>query len=670
MNTLPSRSRQRPFVIFAVLALLAVGTSTVAQEASTDLSEASLEQLGTINVSSASKHLQDAGEAPSSVTVVTADEIQKHGCRTLADILRTIRGFYVTYDRNYSYLGFRGFGLPGDYNTRILLLVDGHRINDNIYDQAMIGTEFPVDVDLIERVEVIRGPSSSLYGSNAFFAVINVVTRKAPDINGWEFSFAPGSFDTYKGRATYGREYRGMDILLSGSFYDSAGQALFFPEFNDPNSKYGIARNDHDRYDDLLLTVTFRKFTFQAIDGVREKGIPTAPYETEFADSRTHSIDQHQSLDLSYKTTVRRWEVDARSYFDRYGYDGYWPFAGTGLNVDYARGQRLGGELQLSRSLLHRHLLTAGTEFRDNLQQDQKNYDVAGTIYVNDRRKSWMSAGFVQDEFSILPQLILNAGVRYDAYERYGGHASPRLALIYHPVGNARLKLLYGTAFRVPNVYEAYYGSSGAGNDTYIRNPFLKPEYISTVEGVWEQSFARHFHASTNVFRSYLNDLISLEQDPESGKFIFRNAARARSTGLAVELGGNHPSGLEGSLSYSFIETENQKTSQLLVNSPRHLVKLNLTAPFYRRRLFASGDAQYVDTRQTLAGNRLPGFPVFNATLFGHALRNRLDVSASVYNLLDRHYFDVGPEEDRQDALLQDGRSLRLKLTWHFGGKQ
>ena len=140
----------------------------------------SLEDLANVSIYTASKHMQSASDAPASVTVVTVDEIQKYGYRTLADILQSVRGFYITYDRDYSFVGVRGFGRLGDWNTRILLLIDGHRVNNNILGQAMLGTEFLLDVDLIERVEIIRGPSSSLYGADAFFAVINVITRKAP----------------------------------------------------------------------------------------------------------------------------------------------------------------------------------------------------------------------------------------------------------------------------------------------------------------------------------------------------------------------------------------------------------------------------------------------------------------------------------------------------------
>lgn len=153
----------------------------------------SLEELGNVTVYSASKHAQNVSDAPSSVTIVTADQIQKFGYRNLGDILRSVPGFYVTYDRNYSFLGVRGFGRLGDWNSRVLILIDGHRSNNNTFAEAMLGNEFPVDVALIDRVEVVRGPSSSLYGSSAFFAVIKVITRKAPQMKGLELGFEGGA---------------------------------------------------------------------------------------------------------------------------------------------------------------------------------------------------------------------------------------------------------------------------------------------------------------------------------------------------------------------------------------------------------------------------------------------------------------------------------------------
>src|SRR4029077_16955505 len=150
----PASSLGKRQAILAALGAIALllTTAVAAQQGAKDLGEASLEELMNIQVYSASKSVQSVSDAPPSVTVVTVDEIQKYGYRTLADILRNVRGFYVTYDRNYGYLGVRGYGPSGDYNSRIAVLIDGHRLNDNIFDSAPVGTDFPLDVDLIDRV--------------------------------------------------------------------------------------------------------------------------------------------------------------------------------------------------------------------------------------------------------------------------------------------------------------------------------------------------------------------------------------------------------------------------------------------------------------------------------------------------------------------------------------
>ncbi len=141
--------------------------------------------------------------APASVTLVSADDIARFGYRTLADALRGVRGLYVSDDRNYSYLGVRGFMRPGDYNSRILLLVDGHRMNDNLYDGAYFGRDGLPSIDIVERIEFVRGPSSSIYGSSAFFGIVNVVTKQATDLVGARVSAGTASYST-PGRCLFG----------------------------------------------------------------------------------------------------------------------------------------------------------------------------------------------------------------------------------------------------------------------------------------------------------------------------------------------------------------------------------------------------------------------------------------------------------------------------------
>ena len=668
---LPLLSRKG--IVPVLLAWLMLHAGVVAHaQSSPDLANASLEELMNIKVYTASKHVQDVREAPSSVTIITQDEIQKFGYRTLADLLRSVRGFYITSDRNYSFVGVRGFGRPGDWSSRILLLVDNHRINNNITGQAMLGTEFPVDVDLIERVEIVRGPSSSLYGNNAFFAVINVITRKSPQFKGWELSFEPGSFDTYKGRASYGGRYRGVDFLLSGTLYDSQGQTLFYPEFNSPATNHGITRNTDDEvHQNFLATISFRGFTLQGVFSAREKGNPTAYFGTVFNDARTRNYDDHQYLDLSYQRPLgKKWELTARTSFDQYRLDAPLAIA-TGLSDGSStmdkysvRGDWWSGEVDLSRPFLQKYKLTLGSRINDNLRQDQGNYVGSSNTFGLLQRTSWNWGTYLEDEFAISRHIILNAGLRYDRYSNFGGTTNPRLALIYEPLERTTLKLLYGSAFRAPDVFENYpnYGNF------YANNQRLRPERIRSLEGVVEQGLGSRFTLTGTVYRNQVEDLISLLPDAATGGFVYRNYGQALAKGLEIGLTGIAPRGIQARVGCTYLDADdNTRDHVVLANSIRHMAKFNIAVPFFQKRLAAGFEGQYMGRRSTLAGNTVGGFQVFNFTLLARSLGRHFDLSTSLYNLLDRKYFDPGRPEDRQDAIQQDGRNFRVKLTWRFG---
>ena len=140
----------------------------------------SLDSLLSTKISTAAKYQQTISEAASSVTIITAEDIHRHGYRTLPEALAATRGFYLSYDRNYSFLGARGFSRPSDYNNRILLLVDGNAINESVFGGAPVGTDLGVPMESLERIEIVRGPGSALYGTGAIFAVVNLVTQGAP----------------------------------------------------------------------------------------------------------------------------------------------------------------------------------------------------------------------------------------------------------------------------------------------------------------------------------------------------------------------------------------------------------------------------------------------------------------------------------------------------------
>lgn len=659
-----------------------VSVAALADTPSPDLNKLSIEQLMDVEIDTvygASRYEQKVTEAPSSVSIVTREDIERYGYRTLTDLLKGVRGFYVSYDRNYIYVGVRGFGRTGDYNNRILLLVDGHRINDNIYDSAQLGTDFPVDLDLIDRVEIIRGPGSSLYGSNAFFAVINVITRQGEDLGGVEMSAETGNSDTYKGRVTYGESFNnGIETLISGTYYDSNGDRLFFKEFATPANNNGITdHTDYDRSYNTLAKISYRGFTLEGAYSSRTKGIPTASYATDFNDRRNRTIDSTWYTDLKYSHSFgNSADVSGRLFFDGYDYNGDYVYSGT-VNKDLARGRWWGGEMQTNIKLFDSHKLIAGTEYRDNIRQDQRNFNESPfTSYLDDRRDSRIWAAYLQDEFSIFNNLILNAGVRYDHYSTFGSTINPRFALIYTPFAGTVFKFLYGNAFRAPNVFELYYDIPSLN---VKGNPDLGPEKIRTYELICEQYIGSRLRGTISGFYYNIDNLIVQVTDPADGFAVFRNLSKAQADGVEAELEAKFDNGLTGRASYSFQDAWDSDTGETLVNSPRHLAKLNITIPLLKEKVFLGIEEQFTDRRKTLvAGNFAKSYFVTNLTMFSHDLLKNLELSASLYNLFDYRYGDPGGAEHIQDparfadpahpldVIQQDGRSFRVKLTYRF----
>lgn len=665
-------------LVLAPLSVCRAGTDTSAQT-ETPLTDLSVEELMNVEVATvygASKFEQKVNEAPSSVSIVTADEIKKYGYRNLADIIRSQRGFFITYDRDYAYVGSRGVDRTGGYNNRILVLVDGHRTNENMYDTAFIGNEFLLDIDLVERVEIIRGPGSSLYGDNAFFAVINVISRHNQSLQGVEVSGEAGSLETYKGRLSYGKSFdNGSALTLSGSILDSAGNRnLFFPEFNDSAHNNGIAHNlDFERAYSLFGTASLRDFTLRGAYSSRTKGVPTAAFDAVFNDPRMQTVDKRGYLDLKYEHTfAEEWETMARVYYDRYDYhedipgDSAVPGAPAVVNRDGALNSWWGTELKISKKFYEKHRVTLGAEYQDNLIQRFDNHDLDPyQAYLYRDKPIWRWAPYFQDEFTIAPGLILNAGVRYDYYSTFGGTVSPRAGLIYSPVKETTFKALYGEAFRAPNSYELVYDVPEFGQKG---NPNLKPEKIRSYELIWEQALGSNYRTTVAGFYNNITRMIQQETDPVDGKLVFDNLADVTQKGVEVEVEGKWKSGVQGKASYTFQDARNDLTGQLLADSPQHMAKLNLIVPLYRETLFSGLEVQYLGPRKTLVlpENHAGGYVISNLTLFSKNLLPGLELSGSIYNLFDARYGDPGSGENKENVIMQDGRIFRAKLTYHF----
>lgn len=622
----------------------------------------------------ASKHEQKVAEAPSAVTIITGDDIRKFGYRTLGDLLRSVRGFFVTYDRGYGYIGVRGFNRPADFGGRILLLLDGHRLNDPLYDTAASGTDFILDVDLIDRVEIIRGPGSSLYGNNAFFAVINVITRSSDEFNGPEVAGSAGTFDTYTARATAGKTFaNGVGVVLSGTYYDSNGNPrLHFKEFDTPPTSDGVARHlDSDRSRSAFAGLVFKGFTLEGGYIDREKQNPTAKYGTVFGDPRYTTDDRRGYAELRFDHEFSEaWHLLAKAYYDYYHYTGNYPYdqASPGdppnvvINRDFNTAEWTGTDLQVSKVILEKHRLTSGAEFRDHFNVRLRNYDVQPRNPIVDQsRTGTVYALFAQDEFQILPDLVMNAGVRWDYYYSFHSTVNPRLALIYSPLEHTTIKALYGTAFRAPNAVEAYYTDNGLTSKV---NPNLKPETITSYELVGEQAISDNLRASVSGFYGTIDDLISQKLDPADDLFTYANEDTVTTWGTEVELNAQWSGGVRGRISYAFAHTQDQSTGEPLDNSPEHLAKLNLITPLYQDKAFAGFEVQYTSSRTTFGGTRVDEFVVENVTLYAHKVWRGVGLSGSIYNLSGEKFSD--PSASFPYAIQQDGRTFRVKLTYHF----
>ena len=610
-------------LVFVFLLVLGFNEQVFAQHTEgheqEDLFEMGIEELMEIEVetvTTASKFAQKVTEAPSSVTVITADEIRLYGWRSLADILRSVKGFYTSYDRSYERIGVRGFSLPGDTNTRVLILVDGFRMNENVRGHGGIGHEFLLDTDLIERVEIVRGPGSALYGSNAVFGVINVITKDGKGIDGFEFSgdmFTEkfSRFEAQRGRITYGKEFdSGLDWLISASLYGRDGRMMYYPHFNEtawyleeegpiPEGQIwpprGYTPNDDEFFHKFFTKLTFDEFTLEAGFSRRKKEIPTAPLGAVFEPEYHHfKFDTQAFVGLTYEHEFS----DTSSILGRLSYNAYnhrrkvhywspqwliWETHGwvTNPEVFDRRGTWWNGELQYTHEPIENHTLTWGVEFQLNGRQDMDldrrwdeeiedpcteeviDIDSFGeNQYLNVQKNSRWLGFYVQDEYKASDTLTLSAGVRYDDIQ--GALArdtiNPRFAVINQWSDATTLKLLYGTSFRAPTVQEVYYQNEESDTEQVSAESLggLDSETIETYEFVLEHYFKPNIRGSLSIFHYKLHDFINQYSDYAEPPYGLRwtNWGMAQATGMELGLEGKSQSGIWGRASYSITDTE------------------------------------------------------------------------------------------------------------------
>lgn len=644
------------------------------------LEELSLERLMEMPVESVtgvSKYEQSIRRAPAGVTVFTANDIKNHGWTTLSDALRASPGLHVRDDRFYEYLGTRGFTRSYDYNARTLILLDGHRLDDSIYQQGAIGTDFILDMDLVERIEIIRGPGSSIYGSNAFYGAVNVIPKTGRDIAGAQVGVSYGSEPSGKARVTVGdRTTSGVDYIVSATEWWSGGEDDFELPASwravDPARLTGTrARNMDDmHHQSAFARATWRGVTAETAYVRREKEVLPLVYFTPL-DTEARGIDERAYflVKASGEPTPDS-TLDAKVTVDYYHYDGLFSPPITAFNEvsPYADSISLSGEVRWRQTFADVQSIVAGLEYQENLQQDFGVNLTAfgGTPIYEIKETSRHVSPFVQLDWEFTPEFRASAGGRFDSYDTGDERFTPRFGFIWDPRPSTTLKLLYGEAFRVPNVAERSPGEAGI-----VQNPNIGPETNRTWEFIAEQRLGQVWRLESHFYHTVSNDLIAtVRTNANPGnpdERMIGNVQRYITRGLDVGPAAYFASGVHLRASVTVQETTDDATDKIVADAPRALGKLHVSVPLANKWLRASTEVLYVGNRKDSGGvdgvvRDTGDYVTANFTLRTARTWRGWEFSASVYNIADHTWSD--PQNVGQ--ISSPPRSLMLRAQMDF----
>jgi iron complex outermembrane receptor protein len=657
------RIRLLPAAVFAFASTGAFSQAGVIPAApdSKRLENLQIEDLFKLTVSAVSRHAQPLSDAPASVTVVTAEDIRKFGYRTLADVIGSIKGTYISNDRVYQYFGGRGFARAGDLSTRVLLLVDGNRINDNVFDQAIIGSEFPLEIESVERVEFVPGPGSALYGSNAFFGVINVITRhddSKPGTRGVIKTDSQNRWVAWAGHTgTFGQDGQfSLDVAKRGG----SGPSHFYSALNSSATNYGRESGvDFEDAHRLWFKVSSDGFSASVISSDRRKGLSGAPYGVAFNDPASLFRDALTLVDVAKNFAVSdQLDASVRGFWGENQFQGVYAYSGAPANRDLAQGHWHGSEARFTWRGARGHTVLAGLDYQRDSKVYQRNFDVDPfALYLNDNRPRSRFAFYVQDEWR-LGGTILSLGIRHDRATDSTANTNPRMSWVL-PFGSGYVfKSVFGTAFRAPNAYEKYWYVSSF-EVPQKASPDLKPERIRNIDLILERSFGS-WTASLDAYSYRMTKLIQQIVDPADGNAVFANISGVRGKGLDAEVRHRWANGADLQMSVSLQDVREMQTGDRSVNSPSRIAKLRASLPIVPGGTTLAFDIQGISRRMVESGT-VPGHASANLVVGGYKPVKGLEFGLGIYNLFNATVLHpVADSVYAFNAMQQDRRHVQL----------
>ncbi len=556
-------------------------------------------------------------QVPSTVTVVSEEEIQTRQYRTVEEILRSIPG--VDVQRSGSLGKLTTVRIRGANPTQIQVLIDGVRVKSPTTGDFDFGD---LTVDNIERIEVVRGPQSTLYGADAIGGVINIITKKGTGKPKFSVSFEGGNFETFRERASLDGTVGKADYALAFSRTDTNGQF------------------DNDQYNNTTFS---GRVGYQVLDNARlsfiarymnaEKGIP---FDTIFPDFDPEK-DRSQEDDFLLLTT--QWEHavfpwwDYRLRLSTVDSDLTFKDPPDVSQIDINRK-----EVEWQNNFHYKDLdtLTVGFEWRKEKGTSENFF--FGFFDVFDRSVTLRSF-FAQNQLRLFQRLFLTAGVRVDDHSTFGTEVTPRVAAAYLlQATGTKFRASYGEGFRAPTLNELFFPGFG--------NPNLQPEESKSWDVGFEQRlFQERLRFGVTYFRNDFKNLIqTIEVSP--GIFAPENVGRARTEGVEMEVALEPVRTLSIAANYTYLEPKDRITNQELRRFARNRWNISAT---YRpiERLTTSLIVHVVSSQfeSTLVG-RNEGYTRVDLAASYDLLSNlkpleNLQLFGRIENLLDEDYQEV-----------------------------
>ncbi len=674
------------------------------------LQQLSLEELLNVKLTVASRTETTVAEAPSIVSVFTAEDLRRMGARDLRDVLRVVPGFELGVRGQ---LGYTEFGLRGvitDNTEKIRILLDGVPVNENLEGSGTI-IFGEMALDNVQQIEIIRGPGSALYGTNAFVGVVSIITKDAAGSGAsTTLSTRGGSFNTKEGSVLTG--WSGPRFRISAYLHyletdgpdspiaeDALTSVDAFPSYSSLNAGISLAgtpkghTSEFRRQLSTQLKLDYRGLTFNGLFTNLHKG----PYLGTYFAVNEHSDAHPSQAQGTLATTFRPaedWVIEPKIYGLRYRADNRWNDAPDGFRLrldqpsgppvilDYTQGSyqinratqaTLGAEVKVTwaPSLAHKVMLGSSVE-EAKLYQIVNYANVPGSGLDNlvetppIMRKApvrTLFSAFLQDQWNPIPALGITAGLRLDRYNDVGTALTPRLAAVWRPEPAFHLKAMYGEAFRAPTFVESYLY---AGNGFIRGREDNQPERIKT----GELEAGLRLGASTLwrvvLFENRISNLIQLVA--ASGGFEYQNIPDATVIrGVETEWTASFSDSLGGYLNLSGQSGRNEGTGARPVGMANWRGNLGVNATLMEG-LNLNAALHVVGPRERAKGDSRPelkGYETLDLALTYTPFRN-LDLSLTAHNLLDRDQRYASVSAPLPGDFPAEGRAIQGGLRWRY----